>query len=1009
MNIGNWHIQNCLRPIGVFVVVLVAALFSNSLPSRAQMNKTRQIGDTIKANRFNLKAIDLARLKKYDSAITYFGKAAEGYQGAGAWDRFFYANHQIGYILNTRHRYAETYRHLDSIENNFTQYLSPLLRSYQQFYGVLAWSQLSLLNYERALYYFEIIDKGARLNPEVKPGQILFSKYYQGVIYQRIGQYDQALKYMLMTGDIGRKYEDNTYQGLIYNNLGIIYRNLGEYERALEFYRQSINIEKQNKAEVSITPLYNNLGLIYYYLKDYEAALRELDYALEVLTNYTNAYYPVESALINSKALVLLELGDFTRARILLDQVLAREIANYGEAWAGSSPTLHTLGNLYTKTGDYATANDYYDQSIDITRAMLGSKTDKLAEMLNLKGQNYLQTNNYDAALATIQQSLISLVTDFNAINYQQNPGVNSIILDKVELIESLHLKAKVLLAMYKETQDVGVLQAAGAANRTATELADNVRQNMLYESAKLNLSKRAKSIYGQAIEIALLLERETGQTAIPDVFAAMENSKAYLLSEAVQRARALGYSNLPESVLIREDSIRTKIKILETSRANVLVRSGDTAALVKINNQLFAVKEEFEEYKQSNVGYNSAYQHDIPEISSFQQKLTTNELVVEYFAGENRLIAIAFNRARVKVYELGEHQQPVNEFVRSVQQVRRLTAQEYQAQAIEVYNILLRPILTDFGQAKTLVVIPDKQLGFIPWDGLVTETVNKPKYNALNYLVKEYTLTQHQTAALYIDQQHQREHPAGQFIGFAPDFNANDLLAGTDNQLRNQLLPLPFARKEVEVIANLLEGEKVTGSGASESYLKTRAASVKILHLATHAIIDELNPLYSKLILAAGDSAIDDDGQLHSFEIYGMKLNCALVTLSACNTGSGKYLDGEGIFSLGRSFLMAGAESVLTSLWEVSDLSTSQIMESFYVNIKNGMTSPEALRKAKLKYLKAADPLTANPHYWAGFVYIGQSENIYNQTRHYLWLTGLGLLITGLVVLAMKNRKRRV
>ena len=387
---------------------------------------------------------------------------------------------------------------------------------------------------------------------------------------------------------------------------------------------------------------------------------------------------------------------------------------------------------------------------------------------------------------------------------------------------------------------------------------------------------------------------------------------------------------------------------------------------------------------------------------------MATDELIIEYFAGESSLYAIAIDRSKVKIYELGDYREPINEFIQSVKQVQQATVNDYQSQAQEVYNIILAPILADYKQAKRLVIIPDRQLGFIPFDALVTNVVDKPRYNSLAYLIKKYTLMQHQTVGLYLGQQHQHALASELFIGFAPDFDENELLVVSNNQLRNNLQPLPFAKREVMAISNLLDGEEATGSSASETNLKTKAASFNILHLATHAIIDEENPLYSKLILSIGDSAANEDGELHSFEIYGMKLNCALVTLSACNTGTGKYLDGEGIFSLGRSFLLAGAESVLTSLWEVSDQSTSQIMESFYTNIKKGATSPEALRKAKLNYLKTSDRLTANPHYWAGFVYIGQSEKVFNSYKYYYWIGAFVLLFIGITLITIKLNRRK-
>ena len=748
-----------------------------------------QEDDTTKASQLSLKAIELARAKNYDSAISNFKEAANLYMQADVWDRFFYAHQQVGYLLNTQYKYPQTHKYLDSIATHYSKYLNPQLNSYQQFYGVLAWSQFSLLNYEEALHYFEIIDEGAWQNPSVKPKQILFSMYYQGVIYQRIGQYDQALKFMLRTRDIGNENGVNSYLGMTYNNLGIIYRNLGEYERALEFYKKALIVEKQYKQEVNLTPIYNNLGMIYFYLKEYDAALNELDYALEVLINYTTDYYSVESALTNTKALVLIEQGEYAAAKIILDKVQVKEIARYGKAWAGSGPTLQTLGKVYAKMGDFNASNNYYDQSIEITRNVLGPKTDKLSEMFNLKGQNYLRTKNYEAALQTFQQNLISLVIDFNKLGYKDNPNVTSLIFDKVELIEAQYLKSKALLAMYNDTKEVDYLFAAETSNKTATELVDLVRKNMLYESSKMNLSNRAKTIYEQTIDIALLLEKETGRVASTIVFEAMENSKAYILSESIQKAKALGYTNLPESIINKEDSFRTKIKVLKSRQANILLHSKDSIELSKVGEQLFTTKESLEEYKQTYAVNSQVYKHIVPEASSFQANLATDELLIEYFAGESSLYAIAIDRTKVKIYELGDYRESINEFIQSLKQVQQATVNDYQSQAQDVYNIILAPILADYKQPKRLVIIPDRQLGFIPFDALVTNVVDNPRYNSLAYLIKKYTLMQHQTVGLYLGQQHQHALASELFIGFAPDFDENELLVVSNNQLRISLL----------------------------------------------------------------------------------------------------------------------------------------------------------------------------------------------------------------------------
>ena len=957
-------------------------------------------GDTTLASQMNQQALDLAKAKKYDSAIYFFRQAATHYQAAGAWDRFFYAHQQAGYHLNSNYHYAETSHYLDSIARQYSIYLTPRLNSYQGFFGVLAWSYFKLLDYDRALYHFKLMERAV----VTKPIQSIYANYYKGVIYQRIGQYDLALKYMLITQELGHQHRINSFLGRTYNNLGIIYRNLGEYERALEFYQQALAVEKQYTPEVNLTPIYNNLGMIYFYLQRYAAALAELEYAISVLTNYTADYYPVESSLINTKAQVLIAQGEFGTAKKILDRMLAREIAVHGESWIGSGPTLKVLGDLYAKMADYTTSNTYYDQSIAVTRKVLGNKTDKLSEVFNLQAKNYLYANNPIAALQTTQQSLMSLAVEFNDSSFLANPDINDIILDKVELIESQYLKAKALLVLFNNTGALAYLQAADRANQVAVKLTNRVRKNMLYESSKLNLSNTAKTINEQAIALALLLEKEENLPAAGRVLAAMENSKAYLLSEAIHQARALGYSNLPEPVLAAEDSFRTKIKMLAMKRNRALLPAADTAGLTEINRQLFAAKESFEDFTQNNTRQN---RHSTLELASVQGQIRPATLIIEYFAGEEQLYALAFTREQAKVYELTDDQELPNRFVRLVNNVQELAAGPYQTAGNDVYKVLLAPILADFPSAANLVIIPDKQLGFMPFAALIVARTDNPRYNNLHYLVKNYTLMQHQSVGLYIDSRQSQAIAPQQFIGFAPGFANSRPLSASDNTTRNELQPLPFARDEVEIISALLDGEKELGADASEARLKTKARSYKILHLATHAVIDEENPIYSRLIFSNEDSLPDEDGELHSFEIYGMQLNCALVTLSACNTGTGQYLDGEGVFSLGRGFLAAGAKGVLTSLWEVSDRSTSQIMASFYTHIKNGQGSPQALRKAKLEYLSTADALTANPYYWAAFVYVGRPDAIYaSPFRWFYWLGIILLLVGGLGLLRVRQRR---
>lgn len=195
-------------------------------------------------------------------------------------------------------------------------------------------------------------------------------------------------------------------------------------------------------------------------------------------------------------------------------------------------------------------------------------------------------------------------------------------------------------------------------------------------------------------------------------------------------------------------------------------------------------------------------------------------------------------------------------------------------------------------------------------------------------------------------------------------------------DSLRGSLIPLNWAEKEVVGISEMMNGETYCHGRATEKIFKAKAPSAGILHIATHAVVNDGNPMFSKLVFAA-DSNSNEDGYLNTYELYDMKLNASMVVLSACNTGYGKLVRGEGIMSLARGFMYAGCPSIVMSLWSVDDQSTSLLMRHFYKGLVNGQSKDEALRQAKLDFLKNADEVKSNPFYWSGMIFIGDISPI--------------------------------
>jgi CHAT domain-containing protein len=188
----------------------------------------------------------------------------------------------------------------------------------------------------------------------------------------------------------------------------------------------------------------------------------------------------------------------------------------------------------------------------------------------------------------------------------------------------------------------------------------------------------------------------------------------------------------------------------------------------------------------------------------------------------------------------------------------------------------------------------------------------------------------------------------------------------------------LPHSAEEVAGIARLYPAAAVTqltGESATESGVKANLGGHRILHLAAHAVVDETNPEFSGLLLSHPlRPGRDDNGFLQMYEILNCRLRADLVVLSACDTGLGKRMEGEGLVGLTQAFLYAGARALLASLWQVQDRSTAELMIRFHKHLQRaGVTPAEALGQAQLALIEQGE--FAHPYFWAAFSLIGESR----------------------------------
>ncbi|MDX2444461.1 MAG: CHAT domain-containing protein, partial [Bacteroidales bacterium] len=401
-------------------------------------------------------------------------------------------------------------------------------------------------------------------------------------------------------------------------------------------------------------------------------------------------------------------------------------------------------------------------------------------------------------------------------------------------------------------------------------------------------------------------------------------------------------------------------------------------------------------------------------------KSLKRNEVLIEYSISDTSLISFLITRDKFMVrrecidstfwLSVNSLQTSLmnSDFSNNIEQeyVRLLNSSN------KLYKHLIGPF-EDYIKKKQLIVVPDGALAYLPFEILLSNNpgIKKVEFHTLPYLLKSNPINYSYSATLLLNEKAAGRFSKTKLLAFAPKYlNASLLGNKSEGFLRSEfggLNPLPFSRQEVETIMELSRGTILIDEEATETQFKEMAPHFDILHLAMHTLIDNVEPMYSKLAFTYSEMDTLNDGFLNINELYNLQLNAKLAVLSSCNSGSGKLQKGEGIMSIARGFMYAGCPSVVMTLWEVEDKSGSEIMEKFYRYLKKGHSKNRALRNAKLEFLEEANLLKSHPYFWSAYITLGDNSPVYAA----LWPGKIVpvffiLLLTFLFIWSKKNRK---
>ena len=819
-------------------------------------------------------------------------------------------------------------------------------------YDLLGKKQQAIEFYEQAL---------KAVSPEEEPGNVANILNRLGIVYESMSDSQQALDTYGRALKLSETLNSPRTEAGILNNIGRVYTNLGDYDRALDYYDRSLQQCREAKILSGEATVINNLGQVYQALGDLPKAIDQYRQALTL--NETLGNRGGQAASLQALASVSNQMGDSRRAIGMLEQALAirRTIGDR----RGEASAINELGNAWALTGDAPRAHEYFSQALPIQRAV-GNREGEANTLLGLASAKY-KLGETDGARALLDQSL---------------------------------------------------------------DLTESIRAKVLGSELRNSYFARAQRQYERSIELSMqmhLEHRAEGQDRV--ALQISERARARGLLDLLSEARADIRSGISPSLREREQELRQQLNTQAAAQARLMsgkYQETQAAALAleitKLTEQLGETEAEI---RRGSPRYAALTQPEPLTVADLQGRLLDPEtLLLEYALQDQNSYLWAVTPTTFHSYRLPPRAEieaaarEVYELITARQKHGVPPDQRLKTRAEALSRVLLGPVASQLGSKRLLIVAPGV-LSYLPFAALPAppgadqpargrgrrpsliaqhEIVSLPSASVLATIRREaegrpratgsiavladpvFDATDSRLAIARRSKVSDDAPPAPSPVPAIPaeEMALKQALRGPDDSnARARLARLFFTRQEAESIFSLASaktGLKATDFDASRALVMSEQLSqYRILHFATHGLLNSAHPELSGLVFSLFDrEGRPQDGFLRLHDIYNLRLNADLVVLSACQTGLGKEVRGEGLIGLTRGFIYAGAPRVVASLWKVDDLATAELMKLFYEGLfKEARPPAAALRKAQ--YELSQQKQWASPYFWAGFVLHGE------------------------------------
>ncbi len=848
-------------------------------------------------------------------------------------------------------------------------------------------------------------------------------------------------------------YESNSNMANCYGNLSLLAEDEGNYILAKQNLEKCIAHRKlaqeaadkphlKQQEEDNLSKTYANLATIYLAIGEFGRCEKLLFLSKEAKEKFLEEGDPRRNLVYEQLASLYLATGDYTKAKINNEIYKQSSIKHYGyeSFWTGFA--LVREGQILVKMKEYTMALDSYQQAITLFEKVEDEDEGKeLAGCYRKRAEVHQILKNYGAAIKDIEKAIqiyqgsreahdpsigrcylmlaevkmnsndlvgaqTAVAEALNRLEtFQQNNKVNSgrLSLFAPHLPDAYYMRARIADAG-PHTKE-GALASFEDANKAIQHLKDSKNALDTDESQMMHYDSN-ESIFSFAQDLSHRLYEETGEEQYAEKLLQLgEENKSIMLRRRLNSFSSIAFGNVPDSILQEEILLQNALgneDLLKDSLDRMLENEKKYDALIE------RIKTEQPAY------YELKYNPSVANIQQIQTELLKDgSNLLEYMVSENNIYALVVSKKNHHIVKLDR-----TRIAASIEQynnaIKSNTISQMESISHQLYKLLFAPVASYF-EGTELYIVPDNELF-----NLNFETLRKTATGGVEaYLINDYTISYLLSATTALQFAKLDKQKASGVLAFAPGFSdelkqdyASKKNAATnfDNDF-SMRIQQPFAVKTAQNIATLFEGAAFTAQSATEENFRTSASNYGVIHFGTHTEINNTSPLMSRLILSASanDSTDENDGYLHAYEIYSLQLRAELAVLTACETGLGKQSNSEGVMSLAHSFAYAGCPSVVMSVWQIDEKTSATIVEYFYKNLSEGMPKNEALRQAKLKYLKENPGELSAPYYWAGMILLGDVKPLESATGfNYWWLVGGGVFVLGGVYFMRRRNVER-